>query len=209
MGNLLSKNDLILFYGDSVTDCGRKRDKSDDLGAGYALMTAGWLAAQYPHLNLQFLNRGIGGDRTSNLLRRSDTDLVQLKPTVVSIFIGINNTWRRYDDNDATSVELFTREYDTLLKRISNELKAKIVLMDPFVLPFPEDRKAWREDLDPKIEAIHKLAKTYNAMLVPIDKIMNDACTLQSPAYWTADGVHPTPAGHALIAQTWIKYVVG
>jgi acyl-CoA thioesterase I len=209
MPNLLKKNDRVLFYGDSVTDCGRRRDVSGDLGAGYALMTAGWLAALYPRLNLTFLNRGVSGDRTSALLQRADADLIQWTPTVVSIFIGINNTWRRYDSNDPTPLDRFADEYETLLKRITAELRARIVILDPFVLPYPADRKAWRGDLDPKIEAIHRLAKTYKAVLVPIDKIMNKACARQPAAYWAADGVHPTPAGHALIAQSWIKYVAG
>jgi acyl-CoA thioesterase I len=207
MGAVLKKGDLILFQGDSVTDCGRNRENPNDLACGYAMMIAAWLSALHPELDLKFINRGISGDRTKDLLNRWDKDCVSLKPNLVSFLVGINNTWRRYDSNDPTPLEQFEKEYRTLLKRVKEETNAKIVLCEPFFLPITEEQKTWREDLNPKIEAIHKLAKEFKAILVPLDEIFNKAASKFSAKYWAGDGVHPTLAGHALIAQSWIKYV--
>jgi acyl-CoA thioesterase-1 len=78
-------------------------------------------------------------------------------------------------------------------------------LCEPFVLPFPEDRKKWREDLDPKIQVVRNLAREFNALFVPCDGLFAQACTKRYPEFWSNDGVHPSQAGHALIAQMWLK----
>ena len=78
-------------------------------------------------------------------------------------------------------------------------------MCEPFVLPYPEDRKQWREDLDPKIHIIRDLAREFNALLLPLDGAFSSASVYKAPGFWTADGVHPTTAGHALIAQEWIR----
>ncbi len=201
----LKKDDIVLFQGDSITDAGRDRYDLKDLGKGYPLLTAGLVGMMYPELNITFLNRGISGDRVKDLQARWQEDCIDLKPTWVSVYIGINDCWRRYDAQDPTSVEDFKTGYRELLKQTKEKLDAKLILMEPFVLPYPEDRKAWREDLDPKIMAVRELAAEFDALLVPLDGLFAAAAARREPAYWTPDGVHPTPAGHALIAQAWME----
>jgi lysophospholipase L1-like esterase len=94
-----------------------------------------------------------------------------------------------------------------ILERTRDVLGAKLILMEPFLLPVPEDHRAWREDLDPKIHIVRKLALEFGAILVPLDGIFAEASAKREPAFWTPDGVHPTPAGHALIAHAWLKAV--
>jgi lysophospholipase L1-like esterase len=79
--------------------------------------------------------------------------------------------------------------------------------MEPFVLPVPEDRIEWREDLDPKIDVVRHLAREFKALYVPLDGIFASASMHQPPAFWAADGVHPSPAGHGLIAKSWLHTV--
>ncbi len=184
---LLKKNDTILFQGDSITDSGRDRNDPNSMGVGYVLFTTSWLSALYPELDLKFINKGINGDRTCDLVRRWDDDCIILKPDLISIYVGINDIWRRYDSNDPTSTEEFENNYRILLDRIFNELNVKVILCEPFVLPYPEDRKMWREDMDPKIEVIHKLSKEYNISFVPLDAIFKDGCKLRAPEYWAGD----------------------
>lgn len=204
---LLKQGELVLFQGDSVTDVGRNRDDGNDLGFGYPMFVASWFSAMYPDANVRFINRGVSGNRVRDLKARWRQDCLDLKPDWVSILIGINDCWRRYDSNDPTSVEAFEADYRYILDQVKEELGAKIIILEPFVLPTPEDRMQWREDLDPKIQAVRKLAREYGALLIPLDGIMAQACTRREPAFWAADGVHPTPAGHALIAQAWLKAV--
>lgn len=204
---LLKDGELVLFQGDSITDAGRNRNDINDLGLGYPMFIASWFSALYPDKNVRFINRGISGDRVRNLKARWQEDCLDLKPDWVSILIGINDCWRRYDSNDPTSVEAFESDYRYILDQVKEKLNAKIILCEPFVLPTPEDRVQWREDLDPKIHVVRKLAREYGAIFIPLDGIMAQACARKEPAFWAADGVHPTPAGHALIAQAWLKAV--
>lgn len=207
MGVPFKQGDIVLFQGDSITDAGRVRENPADMGKGYALMTAALFGSTYPEQQVTFLNRGISGNRVKDLQSRWEQDCTALQPSWVSIYIGINDCWRRYDRNEPTSVEQFEEGYRELLVRTKEELGAKLIMIEPFVLPVPEDRKLWREDLDPKINVVRELAREFGALLVPLDGIFAQASMLAPSSFWAPDGVHPSPAGHALIAKAWLKAV--
>ncbi|AOZ94053.1 SGNH/GDSL hydrolase family protein [Paenibacillus crassostreae] len=203
----IGNNETVLFIGDSVTDCGRDYSNDSSLGSGYAFLVAAELGRKYPKKNLNFINRGINGNRVVDLETRWEEDCIQLNPAWISIYIGINDVWRHYDNNDETSVEKFYKGYRQLIERTNEHTDAKIILVEPFCLPVPEDRKSWREDLDPKIQAIRELASEFKSLYVPLDGLFASASTQVDPAYWAGDGVHPTVAGHALIAKAWLETV--
>lgn len=207
MVTLIEDDAVVLFQGDSVTDAGRGREDDGNLGTGYAMMTAAWFSALYPEKQARFINRGVSGDRVKDLQRRWREDCLDLKPTWVSILIGINDCWRRYDSNDPTSVGDFEAAYRDILRRVKETLNARIILCEPFVLPVPEDREKWREDLNPKIDVVRRLAREFGALFVPLDGLFAQVSTLRHPGFWAPDGVHPSPAGHALIAKAWLQTV--
>jgi len=198
----------ILFQGDSITDCGRDRQDPHGLGGGYVSMVAANALAREPDIDVEFLNRGISGNRVYDLEARWTEDCIALAPDIVSILIGINDTWRRYDSNLVSAVAEFEASLDRICARVASETEASLVLLEPFVLPVPADRVAWREDLDPKIQAVRRVARTYGAILVPLDGIFAAASCRRDPAFWAPDGVHPSPAGHALIAQA-VAHAIG
>jgi len=198
MDNLLAKRTLILFQGDSITDCGRSWDDPDNLGEGYVRLLTIMLPDKYPEHEFKFVNRGVSGDKVRDLVCRWDVDCISLQPDWLSILVGINDTL-------ITSIMEFEEEYRALLRRTANKLNSRIIMCEPFLLS--ADNNIYREDLNPKIEVIHKLAREYNTVLVPLDKIFHEACSLKTPEYWAPDGVHPSPEGHALIAKSWIKYL--
>ena len=197
----------VLFQGDSITDAGRSRENGEDLGRGYAAMVAAWFSARYPGHSVRFLNRGISGNRTGDLLARWKEDCLDLYPTWVSILIGINDTWRRYDAGDPTPTDVFEANYRALLSMTADIVGSHIIILEPFLLPIPPDRAAWREDLGPKIAVVRALAREFNTLFVPLDGLFAAAATQREMAFWLPDGVHPTPAGHALIAQAWLQAV--
>lgn len=199
------ENDIILFQGDSITDWGRNYEDPSSLGVGYALMVAARLGLLYPEKKLTFINRGISGNRAADLQRRWDKDCLELKPTVVSIYIGINDTWRRFDSGEETTAAQFEASYRDIIERTLRATNAKLILVKPFVLPVSEDRKGWRQDLDPKIHVVRELAREYGALLVPLDGLFAAASMKADSAFWAPDGVHPSPAGHALITDAWLK----
>jgi lysophospholipase L1-like esterase len=166
------------------------------------------LAQRYPSYRFHFFNRGINGNRVRDLRARWQRDCIDLKPDIISIYIGINDTWRRYDHGDPTSVDAFHSDYAAILDRTAAMCDAQLILCEPFVVPYPDDRKAWREDLDPKIDVIRTLAREYGACYVPLDGVFAAASCKLPCSYWTEDGVHPTAAGHELIADVWLRFVL-
>lgn len=204
---LLKGNDTVLFQGDSITDAKRARQGNDDLGNGYVSMIASLLTAMYPELNLNFVNRGCSGDKVVNLKARWQEDCLDLKPDVLSIMIGINDCWSRYSRGELTTAESFYQDYRRILTAARDAFNPRLVLCEPFLMPCPEDRRLWREDLDDKITAVRDLAREFKALLVPLDGIFAAASTQKEPEHWAADGVHPTPFGNALITRAWLAAV--
>ena len=201
------ENDLILFTGDSITDCGRNQNDPLSLGEGYVNRVAERMGLDHPELNLRFRNTGISGNRTGDLFARWDADCIELDPAWVSILVGINNTWRRYDSSDPTPDDVFESEYRALLTRVKNETSARTVICSPFLMHTDDVIKRMRGDLDPKIEIIRGLAVEFNAIWVDLDAAFVSAQQRHIPSYWAEDGVHPSIAGHALIAETWLGIV--
>lgn len=208
----INKNDTLLFIGDSITDVGRDRTDGQDMGNGFPLLIAAHLLSAFPDKRLTVLNRGIGGDSLGDLKNRWEHDCLIINPDIVTILIGINDTWRNQNDEKTiTEKELdeFESDYRFLLKSLHQRTDARVVLMEPFVLPFPKDRVNWREDLDPRIQIVRKMAREYQTELVPLDGVLNALGIKNGFSYYTGDdGVHPTVAGHGVIAKAWLDSVI-
>ncbi|WP_375385649.1 SGNH/GDSL hydrolase family protein [uncultured Microbacterium sp.] len=190
---------IVVFTGDSITDSGR-RDDPEGLGGGYVRLIAEKAAGS----DLVIRNTGISGNRIVDLEHRWDEDVLAARPDVLTVLVGVNDTWRRYDSDDPTSAEAFEAGYDRLLGAAAAAGVERIILMEPFLVPVTDERLAWRaEDLDEKIAAVRRLADKHGAILVPLDAVLNSAADALSPAEIAADSVHPTPYGHRLIAEQW------
>jgi len=210
MTSLIEDRAIVLCQGDSVTDADRYRyddNSPSSIGYGYAMLVSAWFSALYPEKAVRFINRGISGDRVVDLRARWQADCLDLHPTWVSILIGINDTWRRYDSNDSTSAKAYEAAYRAILEQTSAQLNAGLILCEPFVLSVADEQTEWREDLDPKIAVVRRLAREFKALYVPLDGIFAQAATRREPTFWASDGVHPTNEGHALIAQSWLRTV--
>ena len=102
---LFSEDDkglVILFQGDSITDGNRGRCYSDlnhIMGHGYAFSVASRLGCDFPERNLKFINRGISGNKVTDLAKRWKEDALDLNPDVLSILIGVNDTSFVIDNN--------------------------------------------------------------------------------------------------------------
>ena len=193
----------LLFIGDSITEAGRDHADQDDLGRGWVSVVDQLLRAESGPAR-RLVNLGIGGNRLQDLAARWQRDCLDLRPAVVTIQIGINDTWRRFDGNEPSELDRFVDGYRELLRQFEGLVGSRIVLVEPFCLPTGVVTPAWREDLDPRIAAVVGLAEEFDAARVPLDRAMADAAARADPAAWTTDGVHPTPAGHALIAGEWL-----
>lgn len=208
MTKYIQANDKILFQGDSITDAGRC-GTADNLGVGYVAMIRGMLQAKHPQLKLRISNQGVGGDRTVELLNRWQGDCLALKPDVLSVMIGVNDIWRlRGMWNGQTYVPL--AEYKSncikLLDQAGQSGVRQLVLMSPTTIAEDSDREIARL-LDERTECVKELARKYKAVYVPTRETQKLALKKASDARWTSDGCHPTIAGHALLAATWLQAI--
>ncbi|MEV8374073.1 SGNH/GDSL hydrolase family protein [Kribbella sp. NPDC056861] len=201
MTALLDPRRTFVFAGDSVTDCGRRGDPAG-LGDGYVKNLYDAFGSQRPRI----VNAGISGHRAADLAARWQTDVIAEQPDLVSVLIGINDTWRRYDEDDPTSAEAFEHSYRELLDSVTHT--AQLVLVEPFLLAVKEEQHLWREDLDPKIDVVRRLAAEYGALLVPADVEFNRQAAAVGATALADDGVHPTAAGHQLLADLWQRTVL-
>ncbi len=196
----------ILFQGDSITDAGRNRDDYHDLGRGYPLYAAKFLREMCPETDFEFIDLGIGGHQTKDLVARLQTDFVDIDPDIVSILIGINDVWHHASDKSWLTNEYFENNYRTILQTIKDKTHAKIVMMEPFLIPVA-DKLFFREDLDPKIQIVRKLAIEYADVYIPCDGLLAAEFVKNAPTDYAADGVHPTPFGAEFLGKVYAEKV--
>jgi lysophospholipase L1-like esterase len=203
------KGRVIVFQGDSITDTGRNRDNHDPnaaaaLGNGYPLLVTSAVLAAHASEGLQCYNRGVSGNTVPDLQARWATDTIELKPDVLSILIGVNDIWHKFNGSYNGTVQDYEQQYTALLDQTRRALpQVKIIVLEPFVLRTGAVTDRWFPEFDERRAAAARVAKAAKAAFVPLQKVFDQHVHTAPPAYWAADGVHPTPAGHAVIAEQW------
>jgi len=195
----------LLFQGDSITDAGRSYEDPHLLGEGYVKYAAQYLRQAYPQVEFEFINLGISGNQTKDLVARLDKDFVQIQPDIVSIMIGINDVWHHAEDRSWIPDEVFEQRYRTVLDAI-RQMGAKLMIIEPFLIP-AEDKLFFREDLYKKIEIVRKLAREYADVFMPTDGLLCAAFIGDDPLTFAADGVHPTAKGAEFIGRLYAQYL--
>jgi lysophospholipase L1-like esterase len=213
---MIQTEDVILFQGDSITDAGRVRDNQNandpaGLGCGYVFYAAGLLHEALPGGKLAVHNRGIGGDRVIDLQHRWQADTLDLKPNVLSVLIGVNDTWHGTGSGmpeNGVPLDRYELVYRQILGEAKDQLPGlKVVLCEPFVLPCGAVNDLWFPEFTERRQIVKKLAHEFDAVFVPFQSVFDQAQGRGTPEAWTADGVHPTLAGHMLLAKTWFEAV--
>ena len=206
---------LILFQGDSITDCGRNRDDLTSTGTGYAHMVTGQLGCQAPGAYV-FVNKGISGNRIVDVYARIKADIINLKPDVMSILIGVNDVWHELGGKrNGVAAEKFEMIYDLMIGEILQALpQIKIMILEPFVLEgsatmaTAEEPERWhyfKNEVPLRAEAAKRIARKYNLPYIPLQEKFDEACRQADASYWLKDGVHPTAMGHWLIKNQWME----
>ncbi len=210
----LSKDDVILFQGDSITDAGRSKDSSEPnqaktLGTGYAFMAGSELLFRHPDKNLKVHNKGISGNKVYQLAERWETEAISLKPNVVSILIGVNDFWHTLTSNYTGTVQTYHNDLDALLKRTKKQLPGvKLIIGEPFAVAGIKAVDAkWYPAFDEYRRAARTLADRHGAVFIPYQTVFDKAQKLAPGVYWTHDGVHPSVAGSRLMAGAWLEAV--
>lgn len=196
----------ILFQGDSITDAGRDRSDIHNLGNGYPKYAAVFIKEKHPEIDFEFIDLGISGNQTKDLVARLQKDFVDINPDIVSILIGVNDTWHHAAEKDWIPDDVFEERYRTVLEAIKTKTNAKIMILESFLIPVA-DKLYFREDLDPKIQIIRKLAREYADVFLPTDGLLASAYIGDDPLSFAADGVHPTQKGAELIGKWYAEYI--
>ena len=218
----------VLFIGDSITDgnwgnnnkgaASSQRnhwDLNHIYGHGYMYLCAVYYQSKFPNENYMFFNRGISGNTLSDLEKRWNEDVIQLNPDILSVLIGTNDVAVAMKDEGYFDLMDWECRYRALLTTArKNNPRLKIVLGAPFVAK--TGKMAASTDFEKRDSLIHccadvvkQIAMDFNAVYLPYDSLFDDLCAeknLQvSGIYWICDGIHPTPAGHARMAELWLK----
>lgn len=200
----------ILFQGDSITDMLRDREDLYSVGTGYPLLVKAALGLREPD-KYEFINKGVSGNRVVDVYSRVKNDIINLKPDVLSLLVGANDVILELPDfYNGIDAEKYERIYSMMLKEIKDALpQVKIMLAEPFFLKGSATNEHWDyvySEIRKRSEVVQRLAKEYNAVFVPLQEEFNRLYNTAKPGYWSCDGVHPTPMGHELIKNEWIKY---
>jgi lysophospholipase L1-like esterase len=212
-GPKLRRGSVILFQGDSITDNWRNKENKQpnqnvSLGTGYPFLVASEVLAKHPDLDLRFYNRGISGNKVPDLQARWTEDTIALKPDLLSILIGVNDIWHKMRGNYTGTVADYESQFTALLEKTRTDLpEVRLVVLEPFVLRAGVIQSNWFPEFDERRAAARRVAQRADAQWVPLQKKFDELAARNSPQYYAADGVHPTPAGHAVIAEQWRKIV--
>lgn len=212
--NTLTKDNIILFQGDSITDAGRNKEDTTfnnpgALGSGYALLAGAAIIEKYASLNLKVYNKGISGNKVYQLAERWDQDCLDLKPDVLSILIGVNDIWHKLDGHYNGTAEIYRKDFLALLERTKKALpNVKLIICEPYAVKGVKavDDKWYPEFYDYQ-KAAKEIAAQFGATFIPYQQIYDEAQKQAPGSYWTPDGVHASLAGAQLMAQAWLETV--
>lgn len=198
----------ILFQGDSITDADRNRNDIHGYGTGYPLLIAAELGRKCPG-EYTFINKGISGNRIVDLYARIKADIINLAPDYMSILIGVNDVWHDLDGNGVADRK-FEKIYTMLIEEVKEALpNIEIVILEPFVLHGRYTNERYDDFFRPEVAlraaSSKRVAEKFSLNFVPLQSIFDALYLTQPEGYWLKDGVHPTAAGHAVIAKELLK----
>ena len=163
----------ILFQGDSITDTGRIREKPENLGTGYALMTAAKVRVDYPG-QYECVNRGISGNRSVDLYARIKAHGTNLKPDIMTVLIGINYVWHEFGSQNGVDAPKYERILDMFFSEFLETCPdTKIFLLEPFVLKGTANEEKfdeWWEETQLRVAACRRLAQKHNLTFIPVQE---------------------------------------
>ena len=209
----LKENDIILFQGDSITDGnrGRNSDLNHIHGHGYQYILASEMYADNFDKDIEIINRGISGNRIADLLARWGEDCLELKPTMLSILVGVNDLNYNFLHNPDSDASEYGRIYRTLLDKVlAVNPDTMLVIMEPFFGVSKE--KPYNDYMSANIGAYateaKKVAEECNAVFVPLQDVFDEQAKQTDIFKLLWDGVHPTTGGHQLIVRRWKECVL-
>ncbi len=206
MGIQVDRSSRLLFIGDSITDCGRGADP-DGIGQGYVRLVRDYLLAKDPGRAPTMINRGLSGNKVTDLASRWEPDVLTMSPTVVSILVGVNDVWHGLAPGGVgVPVDEYGRVYGEILRALRARIPdCQVVLCEPTVIWPPQDARGRR--FCSRMFGwcmIWPGGSNVRAWSGSMGRLRRRG---RRGPMWCGqpDGVHPSSAGHMLIARTWLQ----
>ena len=201
-GMQIQKPLKVIFFGDSITNAGVKpggyitlmQDKiKQDGGPAYELIGA-----------------GIGGNKVYDLYLRFQEDVLDKKPDVVVIYIGVNDVWHKQSSQTGTDPDKFVAFYTAMIKKLQ-ATGTRVIVCTPAVIGERIDFSNSQDgDLNRYSQMIRDLAVKYGCGLVDLRKAFLEYNLAKNPGnkesgILTTDRVHLNSVGNQLVADLMFK----
>ena len=203
----------ILFQGDSITDAGRNREDPESLGTGYPLLVAAKLGYEFPG-EYKFVNRGVSGNKSVDVAARLKEDIIDIAPDYMSLMVGVNDVWHGIDYNWWATCEDLVRSLREIIEKTREACPGvKIMFFEPYILPEyatlsteekPDKWEQFTREVGERQRITKEIAAEYGIPYIRTQALFDEATKRGGVKPFSEDGVHPTPAGHELIAKAWI-----
>jgi lysophospholipase L1-like esterase len=132
----LKRGDHIIFLGDSITAYA-------DAPYSWVGMVRAKVTAAHPDFNLRVLNAGVSGNTVADLQARLQADVLAKQPTIVFIYIGINDVWK-----NATTKEKYEAGLKDMIAKIK-QAGARVIVASPSVIG---EKTGGGNELDAKLD---------------------------------------------------------
>ena len=189
----MKDGDRIVFLGDSITEAATQPE-------GYISLIQ--LYCDVNGIEIEAINAGIGGHKSNDMLARLKTDVLDHKPTWISISCGVNDVW-----HGEKGVPL--EDYKVNMRKIVEqciESGAKVLLLT--ATPIFEDLNSpENQKLHAYNDFLRELAKEKKILLCDLFAAFEDLYKQKTndKNLLTTDGVHMNPRGNRLMARTILQ----
>jgi len=206
---VLKKNDRIVFLGDSITAAGARK-------GGYITLSSQAIAKAYPELNVELIGAGIGGHKVPDCQKRLSKDVLQKNPSIVFIYLGINDVWHWTHPavvargKKGTTPEDFENGLKEMILKI-NKAGARVILCTPTVIGEKSDgSNSVDKMLDQYSDISRKVAKETKSQLLDLRKSFLNQLKRRNPenatkGIFTSDGVHLNEKGNRLLSSLVLR----
>lgn len=210
---LFQNGERVVFTGDSVTDFDRKRPVGEGLGegvgTGYVRLIHSFINSMYPEKIIRISNTGVSGNNILDLKARWKEDVLDLNPDWVSVMIGINDVWRRFDEPDVFEGHVSPEQYESTYREILEQTLPRVkgmILMTPYFME-PNKADPMRAAMDELGSIVKKLASEYNLPCVDTQQVFDEYFQYRHPDYVAWDRVHPNQVGAMLLARAFLNKI--
>ncbi|MBU9937142.1 MAG: G-D-S-L family lipolytic protein [Ferruginibacter sp.] len=196
----------VIFFGDSITEAGVHP-------GGYILRMDSMITKQGLGDRFELLGSGVSANKVYDLFLRMEDDVLKREPSIVVIYIGVNDVWHKRTGGTGTDADKFERFYEAIIKRLSDK-NIKAVLCTPAVIGEKTDFSNEQDgDLNKYSNIIRDIAARNNLPLVDLRKAFLDYNLKNNPGnkeygILTTDRVHLNARGNQLVAEEMLKVIL-